>query len=345
MPVTTDLSPLRIGVAGLGRAGSFHIERLGLREDCRIVATYDDCPAALARSPRTVRPAHGTWQDFLADGQVELVLVASPPALHAEMTMAALAAGKHVLVETPFCLSLFEADAIIAAADRHGRQVYVAQARRWVDDFRIAQSVLESGELGRPAAMKLINWQYNLTPSLTAAGPSVWAKEFNPAISEWRNDAQSGGGVLWEFGVHYFDQLLQLVGRPAESVFARLTPAASARCDDGFVAIVNFSDDLTAHVEVNRMAAAPLSTGWMIAGERGSYAAGTQFVPTREGEVVDTPVSAECPLPDAFYEMVVQNLRYGAPHPVPLIQARQTIAIIEAARRSARTGQVAPVPQ
>ncbi|MBS0265557.1 MAG: Gfo/Idh/MocA family oxidoreductase [Planctomycetes bacterium] len=334
----TELAPLRMGVAGLGRAGSFHIERLGLRDDCRVVATYDDCSAA--RAPGLSRTTHSRWPDFLADEQVELVLLATPPAVHAEMAIAALAAGKHVIVETPLGLSLFEADAIAAAAERCGRQVYVAQTRRWVDSFRTARTVLESSELGRPVALKFINWQYGLPPRWyepEASNPPV------QTAADWRLHTQSGGGVLWEFGVHQFDQLLQLAGRPAESVYARITPSATAPCDDGFLVLVNFSGGLTAHVEVSRAAAAPLSTGWMIAGDRGSYAAGTQYVPNRAGEVLDLPVATECSLADDFYQQVVANLRTGGPHPVPVAEARQTIALIEAARRSARINQVVPV--
>lgn len=338
-------TPVRIGVAGLGRAGSFHFERLGLRDDCRVVATYDDCPAALAQAPAGSRRPHATWNEFLADGQIELVLVASPPALHAELAIAALAAGKHVVIETPLCLNLFEADAIAAAAQRSVGRVYVAHTRRWSDDFRTAQAALASGELGEPRAMKFINWQYNSRALLPAQETDILRPEGTATRPDWRRHATTGGGLLWEFGVHYFDQLLQLAGRPADSVFARLAPSAQCECDDGFLAVVNFPDGLTAHVEASHVAAAPLSTGWMIAGERGSYAEFTQYNLNRDGEVVDTPLVPASTLADEFYRSVVDNLRNGAPNPAPLEQARQTIALIEAVRRSARTGQVATVDQ
>ena len=110
-----DFATVRLGVAGLGRAGMFHIERIGLRDDCKVVAAYDDCPAARNRARHESFPCHASWSEFLGDDEVELVLVAAPPALHAELTIAALAAGKHVLVETPLSLNLVEADAMIAA--------------------------------------------------------------------------------------------------------------------------------------------------------------------------------------------------------------------------------------
>src|SRR5205814_6481806 len=176
-----------------------------------------------------------------------------PPAQHAELAISALAAGKHVAVETPVGINLAEADAIRAASGRTGRTVSVLQTRRWDDDFRTAREMLAGGILGRPRAIKFINWHYN--PARSA---------------DWREDAVTGGGVLWEFGIHCFDQLLQLAGRSPESVFARMYPTPAARADDAFLAIVNFAEGLVAHIEVDRLAPVPLQTGWTIVGERGS---------------------------------------------------------------------------
>jgi predicted dehydrogenase len=342
MPLSTDMAPVRVGVAGLGRAGSYHLERLGLREDARVVAVYDDCPSALARAPvGSPRRDYQSWPEFLDDSQIELVLVAAPPAAHAELAIAALAAGKQVAIETPLCLNLFEADAIAATAQRSGGEVYVAQMHRWTEDFRTAQAALASGDLGVPSSLKLINWHYNPRARPTDSGP--FGGDVMSAPFDWRGQSSTGGGMLWEFGVHYFDQLLQLTGCAPESVFARLTSAVGNECDDGFLAIVNFSGGLTAHVEASRVAAAHLSTGWMITGERGSYAGFTQYIPTRDGEVVDLSLAAAPPAADDFYRLVVNNLRHGDPNPVPLNQARQTLALIDAVRRSARTGQVVAV--
>jgi predicted dehydrogenase len=148
---------------------------------------------------------------------------------------------------------------------------------------------------------------------------------------------------LWEFGIHCFDQLLQLAGRPPESVFARMRPAPAARADDAFLAIVNFGGDLVAHVEVDRLAPVPLQTGWTIVGEAGSYSNFTHYVPNPDGEVVDlplTPVAAEF---DEYYTRLVQHLRLGAANPVSIEEARGPIALIEAVRKSARSGEVVRV--
>jgi scyllo-inositol 2-dehydrogenase (NADP+) len=342
MSPPAEFAPVRVGVAGLGRAGMFHVERIGLRDDCRLVALYDDCPAVRKRAASEAELLHGDWNAFLADRDVELVLLATPPALHAELAIAALAAGKHVLVETPLGLNRAEADAVIAASRRAGRSVSVAHTRRWDDDYRTASMLLMSGELGRPLAMKLVNWHYN-PPSLRESVPSgrladAVADDDGLSPVDWRRHAASGGGALWEFGVHYFDQLLQMAGASPLAVYARLFPSSAEPADDGFLAVVTFPGGLTAHIEVHRASVAPLSTGWTIVGEGGSYANFTQFTATPAGEVVDVPLSPRSGTSDEFYGLLARHLRLGEPLPVPAQQARAVITLIEAVRQSATSG-------
>ena len=365
MPLSVDFPPLRIGVAGLGRAGLHHVERIGLREDCQVVALHDDCPAARERGGGLRAAMRAEWGELLADRDVELVLLATPPALHAELAIAALAAGKHVLVETPLCLNVAEADAVMVAARRSARSVIVAHTRRWDDDFRTAQATLDSGELGRPMALKLINRHFNprrvralsfsdrdarslsgpAEASRGETGSDIPSQHTSSASDDWhwRDHAASGGGALWEFGIHYFDQLLQLAARPAESVFARTWRAPGGESDDGFLAIVNFGDDLVAQVEVNRAAAAALSTGWIIDGTFGSYAGSVKYLPTAQGEIVDLPVDPLEGAMDEFYSRLARHLRLGEANPVPPEEARGSIALIEAVHESSRSGDVARI--
>ena len=98
-----------------------------------------------------------------------------------------------------------------------------------------------------------------------------------------------------------------------------------------------------AHVEANRVAAVPFSAGWMIAGIKGSYSGLTQYCANRAGEVIDIPLAPVSSPADEFYGQLIGHLRRGSHNPVPLSEARQTIALIEAVRHSARVGQVVAV--
>ena len=341
MPPSKSFEPVRVGVAGLGRSGIFHVERIGLRDDCRIVALYDDCAAARRRSQTANITPYADWREFLSDETIDLVLLATPPALHAELAIQAMAAGKHVAIETPMCLSLPEAEAVVAASRRTERSVSVAHLRRWDDDFRTARAALASGQLGRPVAIKLVNWHYNprWLSQAAAEKPASEASDFSGlAPAHWRDQASTGGGVLWEFGVHVFDQLLQLAGRAPESVYARIIQPPGAQADDGFLAIVEFSGGLVGHVEICRTAAAPLDTGWTIAGDAGSYAGFTLYVPNPDGEVADLPLPPDSRSADEYYAQLARHVRLGEPNPASADDARGAIALIHAVRQSARTG-------
>jgi predicted dehydrogenase len=105
--------------------------------------------------------------------------------------------------------------------------------------------------------------------------------------------------------------------------------------DDGFVALFRFPSGLRAQVEVNRRAPVTLQTGWILVGDIGSYVAGARYCVTDDGEIVDIPLPRYAGNADELYTAVMSHIRHGAPNPVPVEQARQTIAVIETAFRNA----------
>jgi predicted dehydrogenase len=337
-----DFPPLGIGLAGLGRAGTFHLERISLRDDCQVLTAYDPSAEATGKAAGLVSHSAPGWHDLLADRQVELVLLATPPASHAPLTIEALAAGKHVLVETPLAITLTEADAVLTAARRAGRSVIVAQTRRWENEFRTVLN--ETRGLGRLQIIKHINWHYEpIAPSGNQQREHS-KHSFQPQSIPWRDDPLKGGGPLWEFGVHDFDQLLQIAGESPTEISAELyRERGDSGTEIGFLAIMRFSSGLIAHLEVHHAAAFPLQTGWIVVGSEGSTADDRSFTVASDGEVVDVPLSPVADDAAAFHTAVVAHLRGKAPNPVPPEQARDTIAMIEAVRTSAQTGRPASV--
>jgi predicted dehydrogenase len=329
----------------------FRVERLAIRDNCRVVALHDDCADACRRASGFARVVTSAWRQFLECPEVELVWLATPPASRAAMAIEALAGGKHVVVEAPLALELAQADAVLAAAGRAGRSVIVAHTRRWDDDFVAASDAMARGIIGRLRAVKRVTWQYASRSGQPMAGPPAAdggsavekppggdprdSHREKPPGRHWRDSRSSGGGTLWERGIHYFDQLLRLAGNGIESVYARLTPARdNAAVDDAFLAVVTFQDGLCAHIEVNRAAHAPLETGWMLAGDAGSYAGFTEYTPTAAGEIVDVPLERPADDVDEFVSALAGHLRSGDPNPIPAIQARAAVALVEAACRS-----------
>jgi predicted dehydrogenase len=321
--VTQRPEPLRIGIIGMGRMGSHHADRILLREDCRLVSLCDTAAAAREQAAFTYDcPVCDEASLLLADPQVEVVFICTPPESHAALAVAALEAGKHAVVETPLCLSVAEGRAMIAAATQAGRMLTVAQMRRWDDHFRTAQAAAASGRLGTVQDLKLISWQH--------------ARDLVP-------DADA----LNHFAPHSFDQLLLLAGCAALDVYAVLADRADSATSQargsgvaqGFLAVIRFESGLIAHVEVNRSSLAPVFTGWIISGSKAGYSECCLYTEDN-GEIVQTSLPREPTDWEQFYTGLVRHLRHGERLHVTAEHALEVVRLIEATRRSAESGEV-----
>ena len=148
---------------------------------------------------------------LLADGNVRLVCVNSPNRLHAAQALAALEAGKHVVVEKPLCLTLDEADALCAAATRHGVTLGYAENLCFAPLYRRARDLVRDGAVGRV----------------------LWARQVEKhggPYSPWFFDrAEAGGGALMDMGCHGIEALRFVFDRPAvRAVSARLATTLHA---------------------------------------------------------------------------------------------------------------------
>ncbi len=134
----------------------------------------------------------GSYEDALADPRIDAVMVATPPATHLDLTLAALAAGRNVLVEKPAFLRSADFAAVQSAEGRSGRRVMVAENYCYKPLARVLREVLASGTLGEVRFVHLDAVKQQ-------------------AVSGWRTDAESmEGGALFEGGVHWIDLLANL---------------------------------------------------------------------------------------------------------------------------------------
>jgi len=148
---------------------------------------------------------------LLADPAVELVCVNSPNRLHAAQALAALEAGKHVAVEKPLCFGLDEADALCAAAARHGRVLGYAENLCFAPLYARARALIREGAVGA------VHWARQVEKH---GGP----------YSPWFFDAaEAGGGALMDMGCHGIEALRFVFDRPAvRAVSARLATTLHA---------------------------------------------------------------------------------------------------------------------
>ncbi|HZC38293.1 MAG TPA: Gfo/Idh/MocA family oxidoreductase, partial [Sphingomicrobium sp.] len=188
---------IRVGLAGYGLAGSaFHAPLIRACERMQLAAVL---------TSRDVPERVGTLDDLLE--RCDLVVVATPNSAHFEIAAAALNAGKHVVVDKPFTVTLDEADELIALANACDRVLTVFHNRRWDSDFLTVRTLL-SGTVPREEGQSLAD------VGEVMLFEAHWDR-FRPEIKQgWREVPQPGGGVLSDLGPHMIDQALVLFGMP-----------------------------------------------------------------------------------------------------------------------------------
>jgi len=180
--------------------------------------------ARAVAEPRGI-PVYTDYQAALDDGMVDAVYLCTPVHLHVPQAIAALQAGKHVLVEKPVALSYPEAQTLVQAAAQSDRQCGVAYFRRFTPKYAMAREMLAKGEFGRVVLVRLtyFSW-FNPNPD----DPKYWR-----VVPE-----RSGGGPISDMGTHMLDVLIGLLGMP-ETVFAKAeTLVQPYAVEDASVAIL-----------------------------------------------------------------------------------------------------------
>ncbi len=142
---------------------------------------------------------YADWRELLADGEIDAVYIATPVYLHAEQTVAAAEAGKHVLCEKPMAMNTAECDRMIAACEINGVKLCVAYYRHFYPVVHRAKEIIASGEIGKPVIAQINAFE-----------------RFNPQPGEPRywfvKKEMSGGGPMMDFGCHRIEVLMNIFG-------------------------------------------------------------------------------------------------------------------------------------
>lgn len=249
-------SPIRVGLLGLGRSGwDIHAKAIAEHSGFVVAAVAD--PLAERRAEARERFActtYSTPEEVIADESVEVVIVATPSHTHASLALAALDAGKHVVVEKPMAQSLAEMDALLAAAERTGRVLTCYQPRRLDADFIALQDLVSSGRLGRLV--------------LVRRGLYRFARR-----TDWQMLRKFGGGELANNGAHLLDQALVLLGSGPGDLFADLQHTVGAGdAEDHVKVCFTTAAGATVDIEVSLCAALP-QPDWVVLGTAGAVRA------------------------------------------------------------------------
>lgn len=243
---------VKAGIIGFGYMGNFHLNRIREIEGIEAVAVYDIDPDKKEDAKGENLKVYDRLEDLLENDEIELVVICTPNDVHAELAIASLNAKKHVLCEKPAVLSIDQLDKVLACAKQNQRIFTTHQNRRWDNDFKVVQKIVQSNKIGQIT--------------------TIFSQTFGQrgVCYGWRADADKGGGMLYDWGIHLIDQMLILFeGKKVKSVYARLRSILTPVVDDYFEIELEFEDDIVAHISVGTFALQE-RTRWFLMGDKGT---------------------------------------------------------------------------
>jgi myo-inositol 2-dehydrogenase/D-chiro-inositol 1-dehydrogenase len=257
---------LRVGIAGLGRLGQRHAAALAFNTPgCKLVAACSPVPDERSYAAHQLGVSHvyENLSELLQNPEVDAVVLVTPTSLHADQTIAALQAGKHVFVEKPLALNVPDCERVLAVAQQHAAQVaMVGFVRRFDPSYINAQALVAAGEIGRPFLVRSQTCDQN--------DPDGFFVRFAP----------TSGGIFMDCSVHDIDLARWMLGRPkALRAFASgsiaLHPALAEFGDvDNGLAVVEFEGGARAVLYASRTMAHGHETSTEVIGTRGKLTVG-----------------------------------------------------------------------
>jgi predicted dehydrogenase len=335
---------IRIGFTGTGYINQVHARSAQKMTGVELTAVVNHRPESMARFAEAFDIPHqaDSVRTLLEHTEIDCLVVSTPNYLHAPETIAALTAGVHVLVEKPMALDAREAAAMVKAGEQHRALLMVAHCWRFDPEARWLRDQVRSGRLGRVIRTKGYGVHANW-------GPGGWFTQAQFA----------GGGALADMGIHALDTVRFLLGDPwPESVYARIgTHYGDFDVDDTGVILVNWEGGVTSYLE----------SGWWQPHSDGPEAATQLYgqkgfgsiyptllkLPVREHKRVEEvdpgfAYPREDHAPQSMYDAqmahFIDSIR-SQKQPVPGgEEGLANMLVVDAAYRSARSGEVVHVP-
>jgi xylose dehydrogenase (NAD/NADP) len=272
-----------------------------------------------------VNRAYGSYSDLLADPDIDVIYNPLPNHLHAEWTIKAVQAGKHVLCEKPLALTLVEVDAISAEAEKYGKVVMEAFMYRSHPQTLRVQEIVASGRLGK---VRLVRGSYTYPGS-------------DPDNYRWK--LEMGGGCLWDVGCYPLSYTRALLGKEPLEVFGWQVNGPTG-VDEVFAAQMRFPCDIYAQFDCS--VKIPYHVFMEIVGDEATLIIPNPFNPgtketlylTRGGKVETITVKGTGSYTGEVEDMA-DAILLGKLPTVSLADSRANTATILALFESARTGR------
>ena len=323
---------IKVGLLAYGAIGDEHNKAVRATEGMTLHAVCDTNPERLTAALQ-ISPDAKTFSDaneMLSDGEIDLVVISTPPNTHYKWAKQALTLGLHVMLEKPMALTTDECDELMELAKTNGSLLVVYQNRRYDLDFLTIKNEIEAGNIG-----DIFHYE-------------SFVGGYSKPCSYWHSDAEVSGGAIFDWGSHFIDQIMALVpsevdfvsGLNQKRVWDHVTNADHAQVT------INFKDGLQA-VFINSDLAAARKPKFYILGTKGALIG--DWDESGTGSVADLPaiitlhrgdgsneiVAHVTQAPYAFYASLVDYLNNATPMSIQATQSRDVVAIMQSAEESA----------
>lgn len=332
---------IRVGLLAYGAIGDEHNKAVRATDGLKLTAVCDTNADRLEAALK-IAPEAKTFSDateMLDSGEIDLVVVSTPPISHYKWAKEALSRGINVVLEKPMALTADQCDELMAMAKISGLLLVVYQNRRYDLDFLTMKHLIESGEIG-----DVFHYE-------------SFVGGYSKPCSYWHSDAEVSGGAIFDWGSHFIDQILDLVpsqvefvsGLNQKRVWDHVTNADHAQVT------INFKDGVQATF-INSDLAAARKPKFYLLGTKGAMignwdpAAGESVADLpaiislhrADGSIQEFPhVNAK---PFSFHASLAAYLHEGKPMTVVAQQSRDVVAIMQAAEESALKNGVPVTP-
>ena len=246
---------IKIGIIGCGKiAQTRHLPEYATNPDAKLVGYYDKIAERAAQmAEKYGGKVYDSYYDLINDPEIDAVSVCVENRNHAEITNAALYAGKHVLVEKPMAVTLAECESMVAAAERNGKHLMIGHNMRFDPVHRKAKELLDGGIIGDIITFRA---------TMGNAGPENWSME---AGSTWFFDKQKAAmGALSDLGIHKVDLLQYLTGQKVIETTAKVM-TLNKHDDHGH--FIGVDDNALCILRMNGGAVGTMAASWTVYGK------------------------------------------------------------------------------
>jgi predicted dehydrogenase len=255
------IDTIRFGLIGAGRVSPRHVQSISELAGARLVAIAD---VVASRAERIAKEQHAQaysdYRKMLERDDIDVVNICTPSGLHAQMTIDALQAGKHVICEKPMALNLHDADRMIATAQATGKKLCVVLQNRYNPPMQDLRRIVDENRLGK---------------ILLGNATVRWYRPQEYYEDGWHGTWAMDGGALMNQSIHHIDALQWLMGE-VDSVFAyTATLAHKMEAEDVGVATLRFKSGALGVIEGSTVTYPENLEGSVaLFGERGSVKVG-----------------------------------------------------------------------